>query len=100
MDWSTHTVSNQVDELRDVDLLAIDPALQQHLRSHDTCAEPGWSVCMHADGVQCTTASMVCELSPDGMSVVHALTGSPCERTATTFTVAEAGAGAVDLSVV
>jgi hypothetical protein len=45
-------------------------SLQQHLRSHDTCAEPGWSVCMHADGVQCTTASMVCELSPDGMSVV------------------------------
>ena len=41
---------------------------------------------------------MVCELSPDGMSVVHALTGSPCERTATTFTVAEAGAGAVDPS--
>jgi putative acyl-CoA dehydrogenase len=32
MDWSTHSVSNQVDELRDVDLLAIDPALQQHLR--------------------------------------------------------------------
>ena len=32
MDWSTHSVSNQVDELRDVDLLAIYPALQQHLR--------------------------------------------------------------------
>ena len=47
MDWSTHSVSNQVDELRDVDLLAIDPALQQHLhRLGAAWALPG----LHAYG--------------------------------------------------
>lgn len=73
-------------------------AVMAHLRSHDSCAEPGWSVCMHARDVQCTTASMVCELLPDGRSVVHALTGSPCERDYVTFRFD--AAASVDLSVV
>ena len=50
----------------------------RHLRSHDSCAEPGWSVCMHADDVQATTASMIVELAPNSDSRVWALTGNPC----------------------
>ena len=52
--------------------------LQEHLRSHDTCVEPGWSVCMHVEGVEATTASMIAELRPDGQSVAWMLLGSPC----------------------
>jgi len=73
-------------------------AVEAHLRSHDSCGEPGWSVCMHADEVQCTTASMVCALLPDGRSVVHALTGSPCERQYASFVFADAAT--VDLRAV
>lgn len=60
-------------------------ALMTHLRSHDSCAEPGWSVCMHgrdADGalVEVTTASMVAELPADGRPPrVWWLVGAPCE---------------------
>lgn len=53
--------------------------LQQHLRSHDSFGDPGWSVCMHVDGVERTTASMVAALRPDGKSEVWWLVGSPCE---------------------
>jgi len=49
--------------------------LQQHLRSHE---QPGgWSVCMHVDGVEATTASMIAELAIDG-STAWCLLGSPC----------------------
>lgn len=60
-------------------------SLMDHLRSHDSCAEPGWSVCMHgcdADGVlvEVTTASMVAELPADGQPPrVWWLVGAPCE---------------------
>lgn len=60
-------------------------ALMAHLRSHDSCAEPGWSVCMHgrdADGalVEVTTASLVAELPADGSPPrVWWLVGAPCE---------------------
>ena len=53
-------------------------SVMRHLRSHDSCAEPGWSVCMHADDVQATTASMIVELAPNAASRVWALTGHPC----------------------
>ncbi|MDP2293735.1 MAG: hypothetical protein Q8M22_21345 [Actinomycetota bacterium] len=55
-------------------------SLQAHLRSHDSCGEPGWSVCMHVDGIETTTASMVVALTPHDQPRVWALTGSPCER--------------------
>lgn len=55
-------------------------SMQAHLRSHDSCGEPGWSVCMHVEGVQTTTASMIVALRPDAAPAVWALTGSPCER--------------------
>ena len=59
-------------------------SLTAHLRSHDSCVEPGWSVCMHghdADGVlvEATTASMVAELSAVGAPRVWWLVGAPCE---------------------
>jgi secernin len=51
-----------------------------HLRSHDSCGEPGWSVCMHVDGVEATTASMIAELRADGGHRVWTLLGSPCRN--------------------
>ena len=62
--------------------------LMAHLRSHDTCGDPGWSVCMHADDVEATTASMIAELTP-GSVRVHLLTGSPCTRDYATFDLAD-----------
>ncbi|CAB4538634.1 unannotated protein [freshwater metagenome] len=58
-------------------------ALVAHLRSHDSCVEAGWAVCMHAavDGVpvEHTTASMIAELRPAG-SRAWVLVGHPCEH--------------------
>jgi hypothetical protein len=54
--------------------------LRGHLRSHDSCLEPGWSVCMHVPGVETTTASMIAELRDDGAHRVWALSGHPCEE--------------------
>jgi len=56
-------------------------SLAQHLRSHDSCADPGWSVCMHVAGVEATTASMIAELRSDGgPHRAWVLTGHPCEQ--------------------
>ena len=65
-------------------------ALQAHLRSHDSCGDAGWSVCMHAAEVEATTASMIVQLSPATAPLVWALTGSPCVRTYRSFGLAEA----------
>jgi len=65
-------------------------ALAAHLRSHDRCGDEGWSVCMHVDGVEATTASMIAALRPDGASDIWALTGHPCEREYTQFSFSEA----------
>jgi Peptidase family C69 len=54
--------------------------LAAHLRSHDSCVEPGWSVCMHVDGVEQTTGSMIAELRADGDHRAWMLLGSPCEH--------------------
>ncbi|MFZ4718228.1 MAG: hypothetical protein ACOYMR_02320 [Ilumatobacteraceae bacterium] len=67
-------------------------ALMAHLRSHDTCSEPGWSVCMHADDVEATTASMVAELRADGASTLWSLTGSPCQADYRQYTFTDAEA--------
>ena len=50
-------------------------ALQRHLRSH-TGGDDGWTVCMHVDGVEATTASVVAELAPGRPA--RFLLGSPC----------------------
>jgi hypothetical protein len=68
-------------------------AIAGHLRSHDSCGEPGWSVCMHVDGVEETTASMIAELHPDRRSRLWALVGHPCRGNYTEFTFADASSG-------
>ncbi|MEQ1701519.1 MAG: hypothetical protein ABMA25_15535 [Ilumatobacteraceae bacterium] len=70
--------------------------LQTHLRSHDSCGEPGWSVCMHADDIEATTASMIAALPIGGPPRIWALTGSPCEHEYREFTFDEAAS--LDLS--
>ena len=41
-------------------------------------ADDGWTVCMHVDGVEATTASIIAELSADEHHLAHCLLGSPC----------------------
>ena len=72
--------------------------LQTHLRSHDSCGDAGWSVCMHVDGVEATTASMIAALRPYATPLLWALTGSPCEREYRPFGFDEAATA--DLTVV
>jgi secernin len=61
-------------------------SLAAHLRSHDSCIDPGWSVCMHVDGLAAgttgtsTTASMIGELRADGRHRAWLLVGSPCRN--------------------
>ncbi|MFM2077509.1 MAG: secernin-3, partial [Actinomycetota bacterium] len=75
-------------------MLAAQPvtvdALQAHLRSHVSCGEPGWSVCMHAGDVEATTASMIAALRPGGRSTIWALAGRPCEHPYAEFPFADA----------
>ena len=56
-------------------------ALATHLRSHDSCAEAGWSVCMHVGAEEVTTASMIAELPVGSRPTAWMLTGSPCTNT-------------------
>lgn len=72
--------------------------LQQHLRSHDSCGEAGWSVCMHAGDVEATTASMIVALPVGETPRIWALTGSPCEREYREFAFDEASG--LDLSAI
>ena len=64
-------------------VLAIAPvtldAVRSHLRSH-VGGDDGWTVCMHVDGVEQTTASMIAELGGMGAAPrpVRFLLGSPC----------------------
>jgi hypothetical protein len=67
-------------------------ALQAHLRSHDSCAEPGWSVCMHADDVEATTASLIASLRPGGASTLWFVQGHPCEHAYTERAFGDAAA--------
>lgn len=56
-------------------------SLEAHLRSHDSCSEAGWSVCMHVPGQEATTASMIATLRADGGSHrASVLVGHPCEE--------------------
>lgn len=52
-------------------------AVLAHLRSHDGI--DGYSVCMHVDGVEATTASLVVELGVDEVTS-RWLLGSPCQQ--------------------
>jgi hypothetical protein len=55
--------------------VAVDD-LTAHLRSH--AGDDGWSVCMHVEGVEATTASVVAELPRGTRPLGHWLLGSPC----------------------
>lgn len=56
-------------------------ALAEHLRSHDSCTESGWSVCMHVGDEEATTASMIAELPAGTTPTAWMLAGSPCTNT-------------------
>ena len=62
-------------------VLAAEPvsvaALAAHLRSHVGGAD-GWTVCMHVDGVEATTASVIATLPNGGTPIARFLLGSPC----------------------
>ena len=60
-------------------------AIAAHLRSHDSCVEPGWSVCMHVDHEEATTASMIARLPTGARPTAWMLTGSPCQENYTPF---------------
>jgi hypothetical protein len=52
--------------------------LKRHLRSH-AGGDGGWTVCMHVEGIEATTAAIVAELPPaPARPVAHLLLGSPC----------------------
>ena len=54
------------------------PAVATALRSHDGAAEAGWTVCMHVDGVEATTAAVIASLPDARPPVARFLLGSPC----------------------
>ncbi|MEO5724072.1 MAG: hypothetical protein ABIQ39_08210 [Ilumatobacteraceae bacterium] len=66
-------------------------SLAAHLRSHESCGTPGWSVCMHVDGVEATTASMITELPAGSSPLAWVLVGRPCEQQYEQFVVSPAG---------
>ena len=55
--------------------VAVDDVVT-HLRSH--VGDEGWTVCMHVDGVEATTASVVAELAHGARPLGRWLLGSPC----------------------
>jgi hypothetical protein len=52
-------------------------ALRAHARSHEG-GDDGWTVCMHVDGVEATTAALIADLPRRGAPIGHFLLGSPC----------------------
>ncbi|MEK7426986.1 MAG: hypothetical protein AAB131_24455 [Actinomycetota bacterium] len=80
-------------------------AMQQHLRSHDSCAadgcSDGWSVCMHAvEGdrlVQVTASSMIAELRSAGDCSAWVLLGHPCSHDYAEVAVGAAGGTAFSM---
>ncbi len=54
-----------------------EPWLRAHLRRH-VGGDDGWTVCMHVDGLEATTASVVAALPDDEVPLARFLLGSPC----------------------
>ena len=52
-------------------------SVQRHLATHGQGVD-GWDVCMHVEGVERTTASMVVEIPGAGRPVVRVAAGNPC----------------------
>ena len=74
-------------------LLAAAPVdeadLRRHLRSH-VGGEGGWTVCMHVDGLEATTASVVAELVDGHPPWARFLLGWPCRSVYVPLRVGEA----------
>jgi hypothetical protein len=66
------------------------PAIEAHLASHDSCAEPGWSVCMHTPD-EVTVASMIAELPVGASPRVRMAQGPPCTAVYRAIDVPSAG---------
>ncbi len=54
-----------------------EEGLRAHLRSH-AGGDDGWTVCMHVEGLEATTASLVATLRPGEAPRARFLLGSPC----------------------
>lgn len=54
-----------------------EAALRQHLRSH-VGGDKGWTVCMHVDSFEATTAALVTALPVDEAPLARFLLGWPC----------------------
>lgn len=54
-----------------------EAGLRAHLRRH-VGGDDGWTVCMHVDGTEATTASVVAALGHDGPPLARFLLGWPC----------------------
>ncbi|QYG92022.1 hypothetical protein HC251_05940 [Iamia sp. SCSIO 61187] len=66
-----------------------EAGLRRHLRRH-VGGDEGWTVCMHVDGLEATTASVVAALPPDRPPVARLLLGSPCRSVYVPLRVGEA----------
>jgi hypothetical protein len=55
----------------------LEADLRAHLRSH-VGGEGGWTICMHVEGLEATTASLVTTLPVDEAPLARFLLGSPC----------------------
>lgn len=64
--------------------------LREHLASHRG-GDGGWTICMHVEGVEATTASVVAELRGDGASTAWVAQGSPCRTPYRAVGLAPAG---------
>lgn len=67
--------TNQFLETRPVNVDGIG----RHLASHGMGSH-GWDVCMHVDGVEETTASLIAVLNTDGEPEIRMTQGSPCRQ--------------------
>jgi len=65
------------------DFLSREPVdvtgMERHLTSHRP-NDDGWNVCMHVDGIEETTASMIASLPVGGPPVVRMTQSSPCRE--------------------
>lgn len=68
--WEACTAAVGADRLTESDLRA-------HLRRH-VGGDDGWTVCMHVEGLEATTASLVTALPVDDAPLARFLLGSPC----------------------
>lgn len=72
-----------------------DASLRAHLRSH-VGGDDGWTVCMHVEGSEATTASVVAQLGLDAPRIARFLLGHPCRSVYVPLIVGQPFWSAVD----